>query len=60
MITGSADLSCSYYEELSGTEALNVDDEGVIQPTTIDVTVVNDDDTNTVQGARVVNAAPGD
>lgn len=59
-ITGSADLSCSYYEELSGTEALNVDDEGVIQPTTIDVTVVNDDDTNTVQGARVVNAAPGD
>ena len=57
-MVGSADFTCSYFEELSGDEALNVDEHGVIQPTTIDVDVVNDDVTETKQGVQVTNAGP--
>jgi hypothetical protein len=56
-ITGSFDVQCNYFEALSGAEALN-DVGGVIQPTTIDVDVVNDDDTNTKQGVQVDNPGP--
>jgi len=57
-MVGSADFTCSYFEELSGDEALNVDEFGIIQPTTIDVDVVNDDVTETKQGVQVTNAGP--
>jgi len=57
-MVGSASLTCTYFEEITGEGALNVDGEGVIQPTTIDVDIVNDDDTDTKQGVQVTNAGP--
>ncbi len=57
-VTGSSTFTCNYPETLSGVEALNVDSEGVIQPTTIDVDVINDDDDATKQGATIVNPGP--
>lgn len=57
-VTGSATFTCTYPETLSGLEALNVDEHGVIQPTIIDVTITNDDDEETITKATVENAGP--
>jgi len=57
-ITGSSKFTCTCYEDLSGDEALNVDAEGVIQPTSISIDVVHDDDEETKQGVTVENAGP--
>ena len=57
-ITGSSEFTAICYEELSGDEALNVNGEGVIQPTSIIVDVVNDDDDETKTGATVENPGP--
>lgn len=55
--TGNLDYTCTYFEELTGAERLNVDENGDPIPTVISVDLTHPDDT-ALQGVEVESPAP--